>query len=374
MKLKNIFLSILALAVLLFTTSCDIPAAEPPINTPISTPTAESTPSEPQNSDLTVHFLDVGQGDSTFIELPNGKTMLIDAGEESEADSITTYIFSQGYDTIDYVIATHPHADHIGGMPDVLNNFIINSFFTAETENTSKKYLSTINYVLSQNIAAYTVSSGDIIIDEPDLTAEVAAPTTIDPDNPNNSSIVLKLTYKNTRFLFTGDAEKEEEDSIRSNIKCDVLKVGHHGSSTSTSQNFLKKTEPKYAVISCGLFNSYGHPTEKTLSALADKGIKTYRTDQQGTIIFTSDGESITVNKEPSEYTPKTTESSNQSADSSAPISHASYYVLNTNTKRIHYPECSSAINTKDKNKKITHSYDLAILQGYKPCSICNPK
>lgn len=377
MKIKNIFLSILALASLLFTTGCDIPTAEPPINTPINTSASENTPSNPQNSDLTVHFLDVGQGDSTFIELPNGKTMLIDAGEESEADGITTYIFSQGYDTIDYVIATHPHADHIGGMPEVLNNFIINSFFTTEAESTSEKYLSTINYVLSQNTAAYTVSTGDIIINEPDLnlTAEIAAPTTIDPDNPNNSSIVLKLTYKNIRFLFTGDAEKEEEDSIRSNIKCDVLKIGHHGSSTSTSQNFLKKTEPKYAVISCGLFNSYGHPTEKTLSALADKGIKTYRTDRQGTIIFTSDGENITVNKDPSEYTPKPT-SSVKPSSSSAPFvtSYPGIYVLNTNTKRIHYLECESAKKTKDKNKKYTLDYDLAVSNGYKPCSICNPQ
>ena len=363
MNFKKILLSLFILITLLFQCGCDIiiPTAAP-----------DKEPSESQTSLLKVHFLDVGQGDSTFIELPNGETMLIDAAEKSESDKIVTYIFSQGYDTINYVIATHPHSDHIGGIPDILNNFIVDNFYMTSAANDTANYQDMLDAIVKNGAASHTSAAEDIIIDQPDLSAEIVAPKDIECDNLNDTSIVLKLSYKENVFLFTGDAEKYEEDNIWTNIKCDVLKVGHHGSSTSTSKNFLKKTEPEYAVISCGLHNSYRHPSDKTLAALADKGIKTYRTDMQGTIVFTSDGENIIADKNPVEYASKP-DLSTTSSSSAPPAPTTSEYVLNTNTKRIHYPSCDSVKKTKDENKKVTNDYESAISEGYQPCAICNP-
>ena len=148
--------------------------------------------------------------------------------------------------------------------------------------------------------------AGTVILDEPELLVEVVAPKEI-ADDSNNNSVVIKLTYGENKFLFTGDAEKAEEDGIWTNIKCDVLKVGHHGSDTSSTKNFLKKVEPTYAVISCGLYNSYGHPDEAVLKRIYDRNINVYRTDIQGTIVFRSDGKDITVKNAPVEYTPPVT-------------------------------------------------------------------
>lgn len=322
---------------------------------------ALETSEEPRGTGtLTVHFIDVGQGDSAFIELPNGETMLIDAGEASEGDNVVTYILSQGYDTVDYVVASHPHDDHIGGMSEVLNHFIVKNFYLTGAVGNSDGYEEMMTALAENAIPTNYAAAGNIIIDEDKLLVEAVAPKTLDCDNLNDTSIVLKLTYNENVFLFTGDAEKKEEDGIWTNIKCDVLKVGHHGSSTSTSENFLKKTEPTYAVISAGLFNSYGHPTEKTLGALAERGIKTYRTDLQGTITFTSDGKDITVNKDPVENEAPT-------------VPESAGYVLNTKSKKIHYPYCESVKTIKEKNKEYTDDFGAALAEGYTPCGSCKP-
>lgn len=256
------------------------------------------------SDDMKVHFIDVDQGDSTFIELPNGEAMLIDAGETDQADKVVTYIYTQGYDTIDYVVATHAHSDHIGGLPDVLDSFNIENFYMTSAVATTSIYEDMLNAVDESGAAIHDVMAGDVIYNEANLLIEVVAPKEIDYDEQNNNSVIIKLTYGDDKFLFTGDAEKSEEDGIWTNIKCDVLKVGHHGSDSSSSSNFLKKVEPSYAVISCGLHNSYGHPTNDVLIRLNDRNIDVYRTDLQGTIVFTSDGSNISVNVNPSEYTP----------------------------------------------------------------------
>ena len=267
--------------------------------TSVTVPAPE--PSEYQ--ELKVHFLDVGQGDSCFIELPNKETMLIDAGESEYGDSIVTYIYGQGYDTLDYVVATHPHADHIGGMADVLNTFNIRNFYATAFTTTTQTYERMLDAVENSGAAVHEVMAGSVILEDPELLVEVVAPKTLSDDS-NNSSVVIKLTYGENKFLFTGDAEKSEEDDIWTNIKCDVLKVGHHGSATSSSANFLKKVDPTYAVISCGMGNKYGHPTDEVLERLNSRNIEVFRTDLQGTIVFTSDGKNISVDKQPSAYQP----------------------------------------------------------------------
>jgi len=385
LKLSEKFLALLLSVGVLFLSGCGYipqPWSDPEFSGEFSSAVTDSTYYVPYTSEddssaeeeppngtgtLTVHFIDVGQGDSTFIELPNGETMLIDAGEPSEGDNIVTYILTQGYDTVDHVIATHPHDDHIGGMSDVLNNFNVKRFYFTEAEGNSKVYENMLAAISENGITADYVTAGDVIIAEDGLSAEVVAPKTLECDNLNDTSVVVKLTYKDNTFLFTGDAEKSEEDGIWTNIKCDVLKVGHHGSSTSTNANFLKKTEPTYAVISAGLFNSYGHPTEKTLKALTQRGIKMFRTDKQGTIIFTSDGTELTANKDPVEYGDGIGE------ETSFAENHGGGYVLNTKSKKIHYPDCPSVNTIKEENKELTDDFDGAVSRGYTPCGSCKP-
>ena len=295
------------------TTSSATEAVTTTTSATTTTTTPASTTTEPDveitefSDEMKVHFIDVDQGDSTFIELPNGEAMLIDAGETDQADKVVTYIYTQGYDTIDYVVATHAHSDHIGGLPVVLDSFNIGNFYMTSAVATTSIYENMLNAVDESGAAVHDVMAGDVIYNEANLLIEVVAPKEIDYDEQNNNSVVIKLTYGDDKFLFTGDAEKSEEDGIWTNIKCDVLKVGHHGSNGSSSSNFLKKVEPSYAVISCGLHNSYGHPTDDVLKRLDDRNIDVYRTDLQGTIVFTSDGSNISVNVNPSEYTPPVT-------------------------------------------------------------------
>lgn len=356
-----------------------IASTEPPApeTTPATTTSTTTTTIEiaagtlVEYQELIVHFIDVGQGDSTFIELPNGETMLIDAGEREYGDRVVAYIYNQGYDTLDYVVATHPHTDHIGGIVDILNAFPTKNFYMTSYVNPTQTFDDMLTAVENNGAAAHEVMAGAVIVSEPKLLVEVVAPKAL-ADDSNNNSVVIKLTYGENKFLFTGDAEKDEEDGIWTNIKCDVLKVGHHGSDTSSTKNFLKKVEPTYAVISCGLYNSYGHPDEAVLKRLYDRNINVYRTDIQGTIVFRSDGKDITVNNAPVEYTlPVTTTTTQVTESQEEPASLT--YVLNTNTKKIHYPSCPSVDQMKEKNKSYTDDYAGAIAQGYVPCKNCNP-
>ena len=345
-----------------------------------STVTISSDNSEPEtdsnknNRKLIVHFIDVGQGDCSFIELPNGKTMLIDAGESDVADKITTYIFEQGYDKLDYVVATHAHDDHIGAMAEVLNNFPVGDFYTTDFAD-SKTHSEAVSSTEKSGGTVHKVMAGDVIFNEHNLLIEVVAPKEQD-DNTNNNSIVIKLTYGENKFLFTGDAEKSEEDDIWTNIKCDVLKVGHHGSSTSSSDNFLKKVEPEFAVISVGLNNSYSHPSPAVTERLNNRNIDIFRTDLQGTIVFTSDGTDISVNVKPWEYTPPADNSESEESEFSNNTGSESdssiTYVLNTHTKRIHYPWCNSVKDIKGENKAYTDDLKQAINDGYKSCGNCH--
>ncbi|MCQ2513797.1 MAG: MBL fold metallo-hydrolase [Ruminococcus sp.] len=239
---------------------------------------------------LIVHYLDVGQGDSIFVELPNNETMLIDAGITNEGEGIINYINSFGYNKIDYLVATHPHADHIGSMAYIVRHMEIGKIYMSEavaTTNIYKKLLTTISdkkYSINKAVA------GKKIVDEEKLSVDILAPSKIDDEILNNNSVVLMVTYKNIKFLFNGDAQKEEIGDIEGDISADVLKVGHHGSSNATTNAMLTRIHPTYAVISCGAGNEYNHPHTKTTDLLKQFGVTYLRTDELGTIVFSTNG------------------------------------------------------------------------------------
>ncbi len=250
------------------------------------------------DGNMHVYYLDVGQADSIFILLPNGENMLVDAGTKESGKDIVNVLDSLGITGIDYLIGTHPHTDHIGGMQQVVENFDIGEIYMPQVSSNTSTYKNLIKSIKKNGYTITTAKAGEQILYDYNLDATIVAPNSTTYEDINNYSAVIKLTYGYTSFVFTGDAEKISEDEIRTNIKCDVLKVGHHGSSSSTSKNFLKKTSPSYAVISCGADNDYGHPHKEVIKRLNSSGISTYRTDLNGTIEAISDGYTIKFNTE----------------------------------------------------------------------------
>lgn len=262
-------------------------------NTPTPTPETMQANQEIQDSEkLQIWFLDVGQADSILIQ--NGDAnMLIDAGNNEDGKKLVSYFQSLGIESFQYVIGTHAHEDHIGGMDDIIDNFDIDTFYMPDAITTTATFESVLDSLEAKNIAFQTPSI-DSIFKLGNATIDVLYVGTDDSDL-NNTSIVLKLTYGNTSVLFMGDAEKEVETIIeKKDISADVLKVGHHGSNTSSSKTFLEKVNPSYAIISVGTGNSYGHPSNTTIQNLENQNIQIYRTDENGTIIMTSDGTNIT--------------------------------------------------------------------------------
>lgn len=333
--------------------------------------------------ELRVSFIDVGQGDSEFIELPNGDTLLIDAGTNETGADVVNYIESLGYSSIDYVVGTHPHEDHIGGLDDVIRTFDVESVYMPKVTADTKTFEDVLDAVAEKGLSINTAKAGVSIVDGEDLSVKMLAPVLDEYDNTNDYSAVIKVVYGDTSFLFTGDAEEYAEDLITGDVDSDVLKVGHHGSSTSTGEAFLERVSPSYAVISCGLGNSYGHPHAETIEKLG--GIPVFRTDEMGTIVATSDGSEIsfrtlgksdTGNAAQPEAPQETDTMASPGYDEgsvSEGLDISDGYILNTNSKKIHLPGCSAVDNMSDSNKAYTDDYDQAISEGYTPCKICNP-
>ena len=333
--------------------------------------------------ELRVSFIDVGQGDSEFIELPNGETLLIDAGTNETGADVVNYIESLGYSSIDYVVGTHPHEDHIGGLDDVIRTFDIGSVYMPKVTADTKTFEDVLDAVDEKGLTINTAKAGVTLVDGDRLSVKMLAPVLDEYDNTNDYSAVIKVVYGDTSFLFTGDAEEYAESLITGDVDSDVLKVGHHGSSTSTGEAFLERVSPSYAVISCGLGNSYGHPHTETIEKLG--GIPVFRTDEMGTIVATSDGSEIsfrTLGKSDTgnaaqPEAPQETDTMASSGYDEGSVSEgldiSDGYILNTNSKKIHLPDCSAVDNMSESNKAYTDDYDQAISEGYTPCKICNP-
>lgn len=250
------------------------------------------------NDLLKVHYLDVGQGDSIFIELPNNETMLIDAAESYQSENIINYLKNLNYQKIDYVIGTHPHTDHIGGLKNIINTFEIGKIYIPKVVSTTKTYESLLMAIKDKNLKINTAKAGTSIIDTDALKINILAPNNSIYTELNNYSVVTKITYGTTKFLFMGDAEKLSENEIKENVTADVIKIGHHGSNTSSSIDFIKKVNAKYGIISVGLNNKYNLPKEETITNWENSGTKIYLTSTNGTIRASSDGTNIKIESE----------------------------------------------------------------------------
>ena len=250
----------------------------------------------PENSNFEVHFIDVGQADSALIEC-DGKTMMIDGGNVADSNVVAAYLKKEDVTELNYVVCSHAHEDHVGGLSGALSVTKADNIYAPKTEANTKAYKNFKKKAEEQNVEIKHPNVGDEI-QLGSSTVEFLGPVDENGKDLNSTSIVLKITYGNTSFLFTGDAESDEEEEILNSgadLKSTVLKVGHHGSRTSTSYPFLREVMPQYAVISVEKGNSYGHPNEETLSKLSDAGVEVYRTDESGDIVMTSDGNSINV-------------------------------------------------------------------------------
>lgn len=312
----------------------------------------------PTTNDLAVHFIDVGQADSIFIQLPNGQCMLIDAGKNGDGGIVVDYLRQHQVNKIDYLVGTHPHEDHIGGLDDVIDNFDIGKFYMPKVTHTTKTFRDVLTAAQSKGLKITPAKAGVEILSQPGLVIDILSPLQNEYDQLNNYSAVIKLTYGNHSWLFTGDAEElAEQDMLNSNIdlRADILKVGHHGSHSSSTDQFLQRVNPQWAVISVGKDNDYGHPHQEVMERLQQAGINIYRTDIQGTIIMTSNGTELQV--EPAKEPPLVAKEETDK------------YVGSINSDKYHLPNCSHVQSISPKNIIWFNSLTDAQQAGYHPCS-----
>lgn len=305
---------------------------------------------------LTVHYIDVGQADCALLE-QDGKFLLIDGGNVADSSLVVSYLQKVGVNRLEAVVCSHAHEDHVGGLPGVLAVFPTAAVYAPTNTYSSKCFDDFLYYADQQRLSVIIPNPGDRI------TFGRATVTILGPvksyADPNNTSLVLRVDFGDTRFLFTGDMETDAETDLLesgADVKADVLKVGHHGSNTSTSYRFLREVAPKWAVISVGADNDYGHPHKEPMSRLHDADVTIYRTDKMGTILATSDGKTVAFSWE---------NHTTQPESSVAQIS----YIGNIHSKVFHRTDCSSL--PAQKNQISLNSYEAAVEAGYKPCSQC---
>ncbi|HFL3264112.1 TPA: ComEC/Rec2 family competence protein [Clostridioides difficile] len=244
---------------------------------------------------LSIHMIDVGQGDSILVQTPTNKNILIDGGDEDGENIITSYLRQKRIKTIDIIIATHPDSDHIGSLDNVIKKFNVNSVYMPEQSTDSEAYQNLINSCTDKDLSIQYLYKDDVLNIDNNINIYVLSPSYIQEES-NLNSIVFKLTFNDNSFLFMGDAEEENEKEILRSFELNninFIKIGHHGSNSSSSLEFIKKISPDIAAISCGYKNQYGHPHREVINNLKQNHVSIYRTDRIGDIVFYSDGEII---------------------------------------------------------------------------------
>ena len=351
---KKLLALVLALGILLC--GCETAVSYDPT---LSTPALDTDSTG--NNILTVHYIDVGQADCALLET-DGQYVLIDGGNKEDGQLVISYLQQQGVEELEAVICTHAHEDHVGGLPSVLAVFPTKAVYSPTKTYSSKIYDDFMYYVDQQGLEVTIPSPGDsFLLGQTRLT--ILGPTEVYAET-NDTSIIVMAEFLETRFLFTGDMETSAENDMLDywgddfDWNVDVLKVGHHGSETSSGYRFVYETDPEYAIISVGAGNSYGHPHESVTSRYADAGIPMLRTDELGHILVTSDGYSISVTWEDQSAQPSDVESGEQAT-----------YIGNRNSKKLHTPDCKNLPG--ESNRVEFDSYDEAIAAGYTPCGSC---
>lgn len=323
----------------------------------------EQMEAPPEGSSFEVHFIDVGQADAALV-ICDGRYMLIDGGNAEDSDLIYAYLERHGARHLDCMVASHAHEDHIGGLSGALNYATVDTAFSPVTDYNTKVFQDMVKYLGEQG-KSLTVPVPGEKFDLGSAKVEILGPVR-EYDETNNTSIVLRVDYGETSFLFTGDMETSAEEDLMDyggNLQATVLKAGHHGSSTSTGYRFLREVMPQYAVISVGEGNKYGHPSDEVLSRFRDAGTQVYRTDMQGHIIAVSDGKTVAFQ----------TEKEADTATNPTGNSTLQTYIGNAGTKKFHLPDCASAQNIQEEKKVIFYARFQAVLEGYEPCGRCKP-
>ena len=352
----------------------------------------EPAPAEPELADMTATFIDVGQGDSTLVELPDGKVMLVDAGEASASQNVLDALDAADVKGIDYLVATHPHADHIGGMEAVLSAYEVGEVWMPGAPDTTETYEGFLDAVKAEGCPVEEAVAGESIVeDEAGYSVDLLAPAEgEDSEDMNRWSAVVRVTYGDTSLLVTGDADAAQVvDANPGHV--DVLKASHHGSETGTTADVLAETTPEYVVMSYAEGNSYGHPDQSVLDAVTAAGATAYSTAANGDVTCTFDGEDVTVETErEGTITAGMTSEERAAAEAEAQaqaeaeaqaqqqqqqqqeqvVPQSKTVVITPSGSKYHNPGC----RTLSRSKSLTElTEDEAISMGYGPCGVCNP-
>lgn len=361
-------------------------------------PAEDPAPAEPELTDMTATFIDVGQGDSALVELPDGKVMLIDAGEASASQNVLDALEAAGVDEIDYLVATHPHADHIGGMEAVLGTYDVDEVWMPDAPDTTETYEGFLDAVDAEGCPVEEAVAGEEIVGEDaGYTVDVLAPSDdVDSEDMNDYSAIVKVTYGDTALLFTGDASAQEiVDANPGHV--DVLKAAHHGSETGTNAEVMTETTPEFVIMSYAEGNSYGHPDQSVLDAVSAAGATAYSTAANGNVTATSDGEQVSVETEKNgtivagvsaeERAQQEAEAQAQAeaeAQAQAEAEAAAQaqqqqqqaepqedmVVITQSGEKYHRPGCRTLSRSKNTST-VTRSEAEAM--GLGPCGVCNP-